>query len=174
MTVIVGCIHRGRAWMGGDSIVSSESGWRSNLHHPKVFKLGPYVFGVCGDLRFMNVVYDAFTPPMPPKQYVDRFMITAMIPQLRKCVMDTGAKDDGASGDLMIGHAGKLWVVLGDDWSMYRVTGGCEAIGSGARYALGVMEACRKDAPQDRIRKAIKAASALDWSVGGKACVLAV
>ena len=55
MTAIVGLVHKGRVWMGGDSAYSTDDEvWIQR--DPKVFRRGDVLIGTCGTGRFESLM----------------------------------------------------------------------------------------------------------------------
>jgi ATP-dependent protease HslVU (ClpYQ) peptidase subunit len=185
MTCIVGLIHDGKVWIGGDS--GSFSGYDVSIHpQGKVFKVGEFLMGGSGSTRMCQLLRYAFEPPAidsykndgktetPPD--LQKYMVTTFVHTLRQCFKDAGHAEvkDGheeAYGYFLVGVRGRLFIV----WSDYCVTEDDKpyaAIGCGSGYALGSLHGTDGKAPRIRVEKALKAAEAFSAGVRGPFTVL--
>lgn len=163
MTAIVGIVSAGRVLIGGDS--AGVAGYSITVRRdPKVFTVGPYVFGFTSSFRMGQLIRFAFQPPAPPSgDSLDRFMVTAWIDQLRETLSKGGwAKVEAQQeqgGCILVGVQGRLFRVDGD-YQVGEPADGYGAIGSGEEVALGALHATR-DADmfaEDRALAALRAA----------------
>ena len=157
MTTIVAIQGDGFAVVAADSrIVSmSDDGVASPISHlgsnlSKVSQNGPYLLGAAGDVRAINILHHAFTPPTPPSNLkgkkLDYFITTKFIPVLREAFEKQGYATPEREGAHIAEHDsvilavihGVIYVIDGDyAWSSD--SNGYYAIGSGGDYALGAL-----------------------------------
>lgn len=140
---------QGPSWavVGFDAQVSESDGRIYQLPNDaaKCFEVGPYVIGVAGDFRVVNILAHSFTPPEPPHAVgpkLDKFMTTRFVGSLRRAFesnfYNKDGKDDGA---LLIVVANGVIYEIGPNFDAIRDTRGIYAVGSGGNYALGALVA---------------------------------
>lgn len=159
VTAIVGLIHNGRVYLGGDS--AGVSGWSMTVRaDSKVFRNGPYVMGFTSSFRMGQLLRYALDPPAPGAD-LDRFMATTFIDAIRTCLKDGGyAKKNSEQeegGNFLVGVNGRLFNV-GSDYQVGETADGYAAVGCGFEIALGVLYATTGMPPKKRIRLALDAA----------------
>ncbi len=172
MTAIVGLVHDGGVYMGGDS--AGVSGWSLTVRaDTKVFHNGPYLFGFTTSFRMGQLIHHAFDPPKPTqisRRGLERFMSTVFIDALRTCLKDGGwarkenEREEG--GTFLVGVAGQLFVVQ-DDYQVGQAADGYAAVGCGDQIALGALYATAgmNMSPRTRIRVALQAAERFNAGV---------
>lgn len=154
MTTIVGIQGDGFAVLCTDSRIANDggAGTLSTLGQGmnKVAQNGPYLIGAAGDVRAINILHHAFTPPTPPSNLkgkkLDAFITVKFIPALRECLEKQGYsyfdKDSNFTATfdstiITVIHS-TIYVIDGD-YSWASDSNGTYAIGSGSDYALGAM-----------------------------------
>lgn len=160
MTTIVGIQGDTFAVVCTDSRVSSfdESGMAFQITTlgagtSKVATNGKYILGAAGDVRAINIIHHAFTPPTPPAnaygKKLDQFITRQFIPSLRHVFDEQGySLPERDSSDHLAEHSstivvvvhGTLYIIEGD-YSWTSDTSGIYAIGTGSSYALGALQA---------------------------------
>jgi ATP-dependent protease HslVU (ClpYQ) peptidase subunit len=145
VTAIVGIAHGGTVWLGGDSL-SSAGGDLELVGDPKVFRVGPAIFGVAGSCRIYDVLRHGLEWPKPTRKIPDArdFLVRRVVPRIQQLIHDTRAgsnKDSQAmfEGMVLVGYLGKLYV-LQNDFSIFSPASGYTATGSGGPHALGALE----------------------------------
>jgi hypothetical protein len=178
MTAIVGLVHDGQVYVGGDSagVAGLDLMVRSD---PKVFTLpGGYVVGFTSSFRMGQVIRYAFTPP--PGALVAKdlhgFMCTKVIDGLREALKLAGwaTKDQEreSAGTLLVGVAGRLFRIE-SDYQVGEAADGYDAVGCGAQVAMGALFASRPDlhitpwTPPERVVMALEAAERFSAGVRG-------
>jgi ATP-dependent protease HslVU (ClpYQ) peptidase subunit len=172
MTTIVAIQGDSYSVVGTDSRVSSfdESGMAYQITTlgtgtAKVAVNGRYLLGAAGDVRAINILHHAFTPPNPSFKTtgpnLDQFITQKFIPALRECFESTGyATPDHDEKNHMAEHSstilvvinGMIYIIDGDySWTSDRT--GVYAIGTGSSYALGALQAIT-DGKQLTVQKA--------------------
>lgn len=157
MTTIVAIQGDGFAVVAADSrIVSmSEDGVASPISHlgsnlSKVSQNGPYLLGAAGDVRAINILHHAFTPPTPPNNLkgkkLDAFITNKFIPSLREAFEKQGYATPEREGAHIAEHDSVVLVVIhgviyviDGDYSWSSDSNGYYALGSGGDYALGAL-----------------------------------
>lgn len=161
MTTIVAIQGDDYCVVGTDSRVSSfdESGMAYQITtlgtgSCKIAQKGRYLLGAAGDVRAINILHHAFTPPLPPFKsggsQLDEFITLKFIPALQVCFENTGyAMPDLAedkthiseqSSTILVAINGVVYIIDGDySWTSDRT--GIYAIGTGSSYALGAVQA---------------------------------
>jgi ATP-dependent protease HslVU (ClpYQ) peptidase subunit len=172
LTCIVGLVHDGNAYLGGDS--AGCSGWDLTVRaDPKVFVNGSYVMGFTTSFRMGQLLRYSFTPPEP--DYVNdlhRFMCTAFTDSLRQCLKDGGwaekEKEREAGGTFLVGTHGRLFI-FNADYQAGEPADPYAAVGCGAGYALGALHATegRGMKPEKRLDAALTAAERFSNGVRG-------
>lgn len=132
-----------KIFMAGDR-GASDDGTILALSSPKVWKLGPYLIGYAGSMDGERIRYN-FNPYVPDIKDTDKFMQTKFIKQLRAFYNDFWV-DTSKEGDLglIIAVRGNIYEHSSADMSLSKYTLPYLAMGSGAEYAYGYMNATEK------------------------------
>jgi len=159
MTTIVAIQGNGFALVGSDSRICDvdEGGYVSMTTtlkgtSAKVSVNGKYLLGAAGDVRAINILHHAFTPPTPPANAtgskLDKFFTTKFIPALRECFDQQGysapareAAHLAEQGSTIIAVLNATVYVVNEDYSWANDRSGIYALGSGAQYAMGALHA---------------------------------
>lgn len=191
MTTIAAIQGDGFAVVCTDSRISSfdESGSAYQITtlgtgSSKIAENGRYLLGAAGDMRAINILHHAFTPPVPPitttGAKLDHFITLKFIPALRECFEQTGyAMPENDQSSHIAEHASTVIVVINGiiyiidgDYSWTSDTTGIYAIGTGSSYALGALYALtnNKDMTVTKaktaVNKALSIASKFDPYTG--------
>lgn len=168
MTAIVGLVHDGRVYIGGDS--AGTGGYIQTIRADhKVWASAGYVFGFTTSFRMGQLLRHAFTPPKPTV-HLDRFMCTVFIDAVRTCLKDGGwaskSSEREEGGTFLVGVAGRLFRV-DQDYQVAESIDRFDAVGSGAELALGALHATAhlEIKPKLRLRLALSAAARYSASV---------
>lgn len=173
MTVIAGIAQDGSVFIGGDG--QATAGWSATTPtHLKVWADGAWVFGYSGGPRVAQLLrWDFERPQLTDEHSLDAYLVTEFTKAYRSVLRDGGAlktenglerADD--STRLMLGHAGRLFVIH-SDFQVAETTEGYAAIGSGDDLALGALYATRRQRdPHRRIRTALEAAAKFNIGCG--------
>jgi hypothetical protein len=159
VTAIVGLVHDGRVFIGGDS--AGVAGYQLTVRaDQKVFRTDRYVFGFTDSFRMGQLIRYSFEPPAPPTR-LDKFMSTTFVDALRSCLKEGGyARKDSeqeSGGTFLVGVAGRLFRI-GSDYQVGESVDLYDAVGSGDDLALGALYATPGQPPKERIRIALGAA----------------
>ena len=132
-----------KIYMAGDRGASDDNTILA-LTSPKVWKLGPYLLGYAGALDGERIRYN-FNPYVPDIKDTDKFMQTKFIKQLRNFYNDWWV-DTSKEGDLglIICIKGQIYEHNAIDMSLSKYNLDYLAMGSGAEYAYGYLNATEK------------------------------
>jgi ATP-dependent protease HslVU (ClpYQ) peptidase subunit len=174
MTAIVGLVHEGRVWIGGDS--AGSDGWVSTARSaPKVFANGPLIIGYTSSFRMGQILRHSLVVPDRGDADLEQWMCTAFVDAVRKALKDGGyasKKDETESaGCFLVGINGRLFEVQSD----YQVAEQLEpwtATGSGEQLAVASLWTSAhvvglRDQPEARVRLALQAAASYCTTVRG-------
>lgn len=164
MTAIVGLVHKGRVWMGGDSAVSTETDiWIQR--DPKVFRRGDLLIGTCGIGRFESLMrYVVEIPRIRKGTDVGQWVNVDLAYEVRRAhladgyVSETGPfAIEGCAA--LIGVASELFV-MDSALCAWRPLCGFAAIGSGEGPARTSFYETTKLQPKTRLKRALERAAA--------------
>jgi hypothetical protein len=163
VTCIVGIEVDGGVLIGGDSATSNRHYQAVWADVPKVFELGPYVFGFTTSWRMGQLLRYRLDVREPDGWDVDRYMATTFVDAVRQTLKDGGwltKKDEREDGGcFLVGVRGRLYRI-DDDFQCARMADGYDAVGSGDLIALGSLYTTRDDPePQRRVLAALGASS---------------
>ena len=163
MTAIVGLVHKGHVWMGGDSAYSTEDEvWIQR--DPKVFRRGDVLIGTCGLGRFESVMrYLVEIPKLRKGVDVGQWVNVELAYEVRKAHVNDGYEHTSGAFEVvdcqaLIGVAGELFV-LDSDLCAWRPLCGYAAIGSGEGPARTSLHETEKLLPKTRLKRALERAS---------------
>jgi ATP-dependent protease HslVU (ClpYQ) peptidase subunit len=137
--------------IGSDSQWTDDYNRVGKMNQPKVVSVGRYLVGVAGDTRGANVIQHIFTPPVLPPKLVGakltKFIVSQFLPSYKECLEANGAGrpqyDDQpaqSANDLLVCANGTIFQI-DCDYGTETDTCNLYAIGSGAHYGLGAMQA---------------------------------
>jgi ATP-dependent protease HslVU (ClpYQ) peptidase subunit len=146
MTTIVAVQYADGVLMGADSLVTADR----KYNHPKMAKItetGPYLIGGSGEVAACDVVQHIWEPPIPTvadKKDLYHFMISVVIPSIKRCFKDNDYKwdkeDEETKFAFLIAIDGEVFEIA-DDLSVCLDAAGFYGIGSGSSLALGALRA---------------------------------
>ena len=149
MTTIIGIEYDDHSLIVADSRVTDDSG-RIYAHKvmKKIAKRGAVVIAGAGEVAPCDIAQNIWVPPTftaKDKKDVYRFMITKVMPSLRKCLIDNGynfeeEKKDGMRFQFLISVGGEIFDI-DEDLSVMKSEDNMYAIGSGGSFALGALYA---------------------------------
>ena len=151
MTTILAIQGDGYAAIGSDSQWTDDYGRVGKMAQSKVVTIGKYLVGIAGDTRGANIVQHMFVPPALPTKLsgnkLTNLMVTQFVPALRECLEKNGAGrpqyDDQpaqSANDILVCANGVIYQV-DTDYGTEIDSCNLYAIGSGAHYGLGAMQA---------------------------------
>lgn len=149
MTTIIGIEYPNCSVIVADSRVTDDAG-RIYAHKvmKKISKRGALLIAGAGEVAPCDIAQNIWVPPTftaKDKKDVYRFMITKVMPSLRKCLIDNGYnfeedKKDGMRFQFLISVGGEIFDI-DEDLSVMKSDDNIYAIGSGGPYALGALYA---------------------------------
>jgi len=137
MTIIAVVRQDETVHMAGDRGASTEDSILV-LKAPKVFKIGPYLFGYAGTMDGERIRHN-FKPPVPkPNANLDKFMYTEFLVALRN-FYETWWVDISKESDfgMLIAIKGRVFEHNVVDMSLTEYQEDYLAMGSGSDFALG-------------------------------------
>lgn len=159
MTCVIGLVRGGNVWMGADSLYLN--GWhRIRTPRPKIFRKGGLLIGSENSQRVSDIVEYNLVLPEDSGKSPGEYLGSAFIPALRACLAEHGGLKDGQmEAVLMIGYRGGLFII-GEDFTLSEIATSYEAIGAGAKYAMGYLYAMEKTclSPERLIEQALSCA----------------
>jgi ATP-dependent protease HslVU (ClpYQ) peptidase subunit len=164
MTCIAAVVEGDRIWMGGDSAFSER--WSMSLvarANQKVFRNGPFLIGVCGSARVLDVLRYTFKPPKQPRGVdVSRYMRSVFIDAVRAAMKDAGVmwKENNLEeieSSVLVGYRGRLFCIEGD-FQVGEAIDDFSAVGSGGDVALGALTVTEGVPARKRLLAALGAA----------------
>jgi len=173
MTCIVGYVHGGTVYIGGDSAGVDENLSTVVRGDLKVFAIDGFLFGFAGSFRVGQVVrYGIEMPARVEGQSLDAYMVCGFADAMRGCLARAGAlrASDGVEemdAEFLVGTEGRLFCVQAD-LQVGETRLEYHAIGSGSDVALGCLHALNgKGTPGAKIEKALAAAAEFNAGVRG-------
>ena len=149
MTTIIGIEYNDRSLFVADSRVTDDSG-RIYAHKvmKKIATRGSLLIAGAGEVVPCDIAQNIWVPPQftaKDKKDVYRFMITKVMPSLRKCLIDNGYnfdedKKDGSRFQFLMSVGGEIFDI-DEDLSVMKNEDNIYAIGSGGSFALGALYA---------------------------------
>ncbi|MCK9570916.1 hypothetical protein M0R72_18350, partial [Candidatus Pacearchaeota archaeon] len=117
---------------------------RVRTPRPKIFRKGNLLIGSENSQRVSDIVEYNLDLPEDSGKSPGGYLGSAFIPALRACLREHGGlKDEQMEAVIMIGYKGCLFIV-GEDFTLSEIATPYEAIGAGAKYALGYLYAMEK------------------------------
>jgi ATP-dependent protease HslVU (ClpYQ) peptidase subunit len=137
--------------IGSDSQWTDDYNRVGRMNQPKVVTVGKYLIGVAGDTRGANVIQHAFNPPVLPPKLVGaklvKFMVSHFVPAYKECLEAHGAGrpqyDDQpaqSANEILVCANGTVFQI-DEDYGTETDTCNLYAIGSGAHFGLGALQA---------------------------------
>lgn len=160
MTCIVGVVHQGGVWLGGDSAGVAEYSMTVRKDR-KVFTVGEFIFGFTTSFRMGQLIQYSFTPPAITHDDLMRYMSTDFVNEIRRTLQQGGyskiESNVESGGQFLIGVRGRLFCCE-SDFQIGESIDGSGAVGCGAEIARGSLFSTRGMEPYDRIHEALSAA----------------
>ena len=168
MTAVVGLVHGGSVYIGGDS--AGVAGMSLTVRaDTKVFRRKRYLFGFTTSFRMGQLIRYSLKLPKPAAD-LDAFMSTKFVDALRDCLKSGGwaAKDNEREegGTFLVGVRGRLYTVY-SDYQVAKAADGFAAVGCGDEIALGALFATAGVRPRRRVLGALAAAERFSAGVRG-------
>lgn len=174
MTCIVGLVHEGAVWIGGDS--AGVAGLSLTVRKDaKVFRNGEFLIGVSASFRVGQLLHHAFTPPpLGEGADIERYMVTGFVDAVRECLKAGGHaerdNDNESGGNFLVGVRGRLFRIE-EDYQVAETHLPFTAIGCGRDLAKGALLALRlvgsAKSPRDQVEIALQVAEQQSVGVRG-------
>lgn len=181
MTAIVGIQTEFGAVIAGDSRITYNDKPYAAAGQEKVIERGEYLIAFAGDDQAANIANYIWIPPKVSKTMdPDKFMMTRVLPSLRKAMLDNGynpdASDKDAGFDALIAINGIIYEIS-HYYTFSRDDRGVYAVGAGGALALGAAVALKTERPEsveiskEIAREAIQISADYNTTVGGEITV---
>jgi ATP-dependent protease HslVU (ClpYQ) peptidase subunit len=161
MTTVIAIQGEGFAVLASDTRITSFSDDGPAYHMAtlgsgvsKIATNGKYLIGTAGDLRAINLLTHAFSPPPAPVgikgKKLDQFITAKFIPSLRACFDLHGysppenkenKNHNAEQGSSILLVVNATIYMIDNDYSWLSDASGYYAVGSGSDYALGAVNA---------------------------------
>lgn len=168
MTCIVGLVHDGDVYLGGDSagVAGLDVTVRADR---KVVRNGDFLFGFTTSFRMGQLLGFRLSPPArAPEADIFRFMVVDFIDAVRGCLKDGGyaqrVNDIESGGNFLVAYEGRLFQIC-SDYQVGEVPHGFDAVGCGANFALGSLASTEGMDPYARVLKALEVAEEFSGGV---------
>lgn len=149
MTTILARQFPDRVEIWADSQITEGDGRR--YVHPKMFKISKkkgYLIAGAGEAFPCDIAQHIWKPPLPDDDDIKdiyHFMISTVVPSLRKCLTENGFSWDNEDAEdyrfnFLIALGGQIFSIA-DDLSVTMTTDGIYGVGSGSKYAMGALAA---------------------------------
>lgn len=171
MTCIAGWLEKGKVWMGADS--AGVAGWDLTVRaDPKLFKVGEeFLIGATSSFRMLQLLRYQIEIPEHPQGMDDfEYMVRHFVEAVRLTFDEFKfGKREGNAGDeggwFIVGYRGGLYVIQ-SDFQVAVSQAPFAAVGCGAHFALGALDALRSVQmdPDARLRAVLTTAE--NWSAG--------
>lgn len=173
MTCIIGLVHDGRVYMGGDS-QRSRGSVIETAPTPKVVRFGDMLIGSCGLALALNLIQHRLEVPKLAQigESGEGYLFREVATPLRRLAKDHDL--DFSDCELLIGFDQRIFRV-GTDFSVLWNGEGLASIGAGERWAIGAMLALEGTVPaEDRIRRSLEIAGRCCDGVAGPYYVMSI
>lgn len=163
MTCIVGLKHKGKVYIGGDSLGSNTAFQKTVRADEKVFQKGDMIFGFTSSFRMGQILRYSFYAP-PRVEGIDdmQYLVGSFIPTLIRTFSEHGflskSHERNVGGVFLLGYRGELYKIESDFQVGIPVLD-YDTCGCGDDLAKGCMFATEGKDPKVRIEKALDAAA---------------
>lgn len=163
MTCIVAVAEKGTIYMGGDSLMSSESS-KTISRTPKVFQRGDLLFGTCKSVRMRNLLRYCLVIPDYHGDDPMAYLVNDFIEAVRSCFKmgGFGKEEEGreTGGRFLVGFQGELYCI-NDEYAVCTPADPYFAIGCADEIAFGSLHSTMQLQldPLRRLEMALQAAT---------------
>jgi hypothetical protein len=160
MTCIIGLIHNGSVYIGGDSIAASGYDARQ-IAFNKVFQIGEFLIGYTFSFRLGQILEHCLViEPQLEDESDLHYLIATFIPTVKSLFNEHGLTYPGDNGDevygnFLLGYRGHLYSI-GNAFAVMEYSEGYAVAGCSTDYALAAMEALRDLPPKERLERAFE------------------
>ena len=166
----VGIKHKGTVYIGVDSLATDiEANFSVEIKDDKVFMNDNFLISFCGNPRIGQILKPNIWIPETDDIYVLSESIREQVKE-RGAMIHTDRLAEEMEACLLVGHKKRLYSI-GSNFQVTEANLPYYSIGNGGQYAFGALYNMRKNdklSPEDRIVRALKAASFFCPSVGGE------
>ena len=145
MTTIIGIQYEGSCLLAADSRTTNEIG--RPYHHDKVAKIterGKWLIAGAGDPQACDIIQHIWIPPKQEVKDDYKYMVTKVALSIRDCLKKNGYEKDKSDRDggfvFLIAYNGTIYEI-DETFTIYLRDDGLYGIGSGARWAMGALQA---------------------------------
>lgn len=145
MTTIIGVQNEDGCLLAADSRTTNEIG--RPYHHEKVAKIterGKWIIAGAGDPQACDIVQHLWSAPKQQGNDDYKYMVTQVALSIRDCLTKNKYEKDKTDKDggfvFLIAYKGILYEI-DETFTVYMRDDGYYGIGSGARWALGALQA---------------------------------
>ena len=171
MTCIVGLVHDGIVYIGGDS--AGIAGLSLTVRaDEKVFQNGEFLMGFTTSFRMGQLLRYSLKPPRRyPDDDINQYMVVDFINAVRECLKSGGwaskKEETERGGTFLVGYSGHLFTV-DSDYQVGESEDGFVAVGCGQDIASGALFATQGEGdPRGRVLTALRAAERFNAGVRG-------
>lgn len=173
MTCIVGLVHDGKVYLGGDSLGCDLSTYSGVIRtDKKVFRHGKFLMGFTSSYRMGQLLQYKFASSRDIEHTEDvmSYMVNVFVEDVRTCLKDGGyaqsRENQESAGTFLVGFEGRLFKV-DSDYQVGESLDRYDACGCGFGYAVGNMFSSLHLPPEARILQALAAAEHCSVGVKG-------
>ena len=139
MTLIIGLVHDGQAYLAGDTAASNGHTYQHTVQ-PKVFKNGGLLFGYTTSFRMGQLLeHNLSVPARTVGQELLPWLVCGLVPAVRGCLSQGGfaqnCSGNERGGNFLIVAEERIFEMQAE-YSVLERTDGYAAVGSGEDYAL--------------------------------------
>ena len=170
MTCIVGLVHEGVVYIGGDS--AGVDGMSLTVRaDEKVFQNGEFLMGFTTSFRMGQLLRYSLKPPCRhPDGEINQYMVVDFINAVRECLKAGGwaskMEETERGGTFLVGYSGHLFTV-DSDYQVGIPEDGFAAVGSGQDIARGSLFATQGQEHRSRVLTALRSAERFNAGVRG-------
>ena len=168
MTCVVGLKDADGVWLGVDSCVSNGNLILPQRSGEKLFKKGPFVFAISGNVRGENILRHSISiPKRKDKEAANHYLYNTVIDAVREGFKKAGfarkQNDKEEHGNTFLFVYESRLFKFASDYCLIEL-GDYHAEGSGRQYALGSLYTTAKLglSPKERVRLALDASATFD------------
>jgi len=160
MSIVVGLLYKGTAYIGSDSAYSNEHIIQCHGEE-KVFLKSDMLFGFCsGSTRVLQVIKYSFKVPEKSGEEMMEWLTTKFVDALQACLADSNidVSEKKFGGKLVVGIGCQIFEIQ-NDFSVLPPSDDVIACGSGYEFALGSLASSKQLEPEKRIELALQTAT---------------
>lgn len=182
MTVITALEHKGKVFLAGDSFCGTD--FNVDLcDESKVYSVANVGVGICGSVRCEQIFEKTLRKQVKNRKKITREWIQDTLAEIFRREMEKRGATSEMNGMKEMPHNSSFIIALNgqalifqDDFSLFRSPRGYAAIGAGASYAKGALEALKnlEIEPEKKLMLAMEAAEELSPFVKGPHTIIEI